>query len=32
MVRNLALPEDKYRQLVQSYRTGEAIWWAADGF
>ena len=32
MVRNLGLPKDKYRQLAHSYRTGEAVWWSADGF
>ncbi|MBV9851458.1 MAG: GNAT family N-acetyltransferase [Armatimonadetes bacterium] len=32
MARNLSLPDDRYRQLMQSYRTGEAVWWMADGF
>ncbi len=32
MVRNISLSEDQYRQLVQSYRSSEAVWWSADGF
>ena len=32
MVRNVSLPEDRYQQLLQMYRSGEAVWWSADGF
>lgn len=32
MARNIRLPAEHYQQIMQEYRTGEAVWWSADGF
>ena len=32
MTRNIAMPEDQYRRLVQEYHAGNAVWWPGDGF
>jgi predicted N-acetyltransferase YhbS len=31
MLRNVRLPEARYREIVRLYESGRAVWWASDG-